>query len=706
MIHKETFNTFIEGVSKEKSVTFFHIKGLDPFEREDTLQSFIEPNDSDLFIYPNIPSDVKHAIRISWGIDLDEEILYVRDSSFWNDRNQGLVITDCGIICIPDNDDMNDRIHILWENVDHVEYKDELLYFFGYGDRDNNCPIHISHFLKGNSDSSKQGAGDIFQRIFTRMAQTQIIESGYDIYKKTAEQVDRLINIGKKEEALQLALKYRNQQQDTALTREIAWLYHWTGQDNKAIQILEEDINNLPIENTLLRSFLAYQEYSIYDDNKDYFNARKVCLYVSQNAPADLQSDSKDMSILEDATNDFQIYEGYYVQHFLEQPYNERKLIVPVQSYTDLSQKKLAVVDINNLPDINFPMGHPVANQLYVGHPYIPSKYIPFDNYELELIEDKIREFSQIMQYLGATEINIESVNSSSNNKDSKIDQKLSGGVDYKFISGSGNGERHITNKLLEDISQHINLHQKFSPKKYPALPENLVWYQNEPSWQRLYSQRMQGALLEHEERIETKKSRVVENSELKQISAEVKWLFIQANGNWEQSMEEKFEAHENAILSIHVKFAPLECLEKTSVQDTTKGTIKDTMSSLASYASAVRNIVHKVLPVDMTDIEKEYLDELKACLEEDGEISSKERRLLNRLRERLGITEKRAEELEASLLEPELTEEEQEYLDEYKTCIEEGELSPKERRLLNRLRMSLGISEERAKELESIIIR
>ena len=407
MVHKETFNTFIEGVSKEKSVTFFHIKGLDPFEREDTLQSFIEPNDSDLFIYPNIPSDVKHAIRISWGIDLDEEILYVRDSSFWNDRNQGLVITDCGIICIPDNDDMNDRIHILWENVEHVEYKDELLYFFGYGDRDNNCPIHISHFLKGNSDSSKQGAGDIFQRIFTRMAQTQIIESGYDIYKKTAEQVDRLINIGKKEEALQLALKYRNQQQDTALTREIAWLYHWTGQDNKAIQILEEDINNLPIENTLLRSFLAYQEYSIYDDNKDYFNARKVCLYVSQNAPADLQSDSKDMSILEDATNDFQIYEGYYVQHFLEQPYNERKLIVPVQSYTDLSQKKLAVVDINNLPDINFPMGHPVANQLYVGHPYIPSKYIPFDNYELELIEDKIREFSQIMQYLGATEINI-----------------------------------------------------------------------------------------------------------------------------------------------------------------------------------------------------------------------------------------------------------------------------------------------------------
>ena len=66
-------------------------------------------------------------------------------------------------------------------------------------------------------------------------------------------------------------------------------------------------------------------------------------------------------------------------------------------------------------------------------------------------------------------------------------------------------------------------------------------------------------------------------------------------------------------------------------------------------------------------DPEGEYLEELKACLEEDSEISVKERRLLNRLRDRLGISEERAEELESSLLKPQLTEEEQEYLEEYK---------------------------------------
>ena len=414
MIHKETIGAFLDGIYTEKSC--FIAKFFD-------LKFFIDPNETDLFIYPNIPSDVKHAIRISWGIDLDEEILYVRDSSFWNDRNQGLVITDCGVICIPDNDDMNDRIHILWENVEHVEYKDELLYFFGYGDRDNNCPIHISHFLKGTSDSSKQGAGDIFQRIFTRMAQTQIPKDQDDIYEKAVEQYNQLMNEGKEDEALQLAINYREKEQNVAFTPEIAWLYHKKGQDEKAFTVIDEDFNALAEDNLTWKGKLYYTKYSIYDDNGDYTNARKNCLYVKKNIPSDVNWEYGDVNILDDATKDFLRFENEYTQHFLEQPYNERKLIVPVQSYTDLSQKKLAVVDINNLPAINFPMGHPVANQLYVGHPYIPSKYIPFENYELELIEDKIREFSQIMQYLGATEINIESVNSSSNNKDVNTDQ-------------------------------------------------------------------------------------------------------------------------------------------------------------------------------------------------------------------------------------------------------------------------------------------
>ena len=49
-----------------------------------------------------------------------------------------------------------------------------------------------------------------------------------------------------------------------------------------------------------------------------------------------------------------------------------------------------------------------------------------------------------------------------------------------------------------------------------------------------------------------------------------------------------------------------------------------------------------------VTSEEQEYLEEIRACLDNDGEITSRERRLLDRLRKSLGITEARAKELEA----------------------------------------------------------
>lgn len=104
-----------------------------------------------------------------------------------------------------------------------------------------------------------------------------------------------------------------------------------------------------------------------------------------------------------------------------------------------------------------------------------------------------------------------------------------------------------------------------------------------------------------------------------------------------------------------------------------------------------------------LSDSEAEYLEELKECLE-NGEISKGERRLLEKLRIKLGITEDRAADLEQLCLTPKLTEEEQEYLVEYKECLAAGgAIFAGERRLLNRLRDKLGISEERANELENL---
>lgn len=103
------------------------------------------------------------------------------------------------------------------------------------------------------------------------------------------------------------------------------------------------------------------------------------------------------------------------------------------------------------------------------------------------------------------------------------------------------------------------------------------------------------------------------------------------------------------------------------------------------------------------TAAEKEYMEELREILA-DGEISPRERRLLDKIRVNLGISESRAKQLEALLSAPSLSPEEQEYLNEYKEIISEGEISARDQRYLDKLKKANGISEQRAKEIEMMV--
>ena len=105
----------------------------------------------------------------------------------------------------------------------------------------------------------------------------------------------------------------------------------------------------------------------------------------------------------------------------------------------------------------------------------------------------------------------------------------------------------------------------------------------------------------------------------------------------------------------------------------------------------------------EVTPEEQEYLDNLKDFLEDDEEITPRERKMLNRIRQTLGISEERAAELEASLAKPQLTEDEQEYLDMYREYAEKGEITEKERRRLDKFAQALGIKSDRIKEIEKV---
>lgn len=170
-----------------------------------------------------------------------------------------------------------------------------------------------------------------------------------------------------------------------------------------------------------------------------------------------------------------------------------------------------------------------------------------------------------------------------------------------------------------------------------------------------------------------------------------------------EAAKKAKGETRDSALYSIAVQYETGEHIEK----DLEKAHKYYAMISDPKYVERMKETEILLNSIEEDEEQKEreteYLEELKVCFE-NGEISKGERRLLEKLRIKLDISEERAAELEASLRKPQLTEAEQEYLDEYRECFaESGNISAGERRLLNKLRITLEISESRAKELEKI---
>ncbi len=102
---------------------------------------------------------------------------------------------------------------------------------------------------------------------------------------------------------------------------------------------------------------------------------------------------------------------------------------------------------------------------------------------------------------------------------------------------------------------------------------------------------------------------------------------------------------------------------------------------------------------------EYEYMEELKFCLEK-GFISDNERRLLNRKKAKFRIRGKRAFELESIVMREDEhhSAQETEYIDELKFCLETGPISDDERKLLDRLRLKLNITEEQSAHFEEQI--
>ena len=650
----------------------------------------------------NISDTAKASIRDNFNLDIDEQILFFNDTSFFGNKNQGIVITNKRLAWIPDNDEGN-VYSFAFNDIERVEYREMRIYLWGYGNDEDNVPLPLDNFFSFNGETSAVKADA--QKIAAVLNKVVNV-AGHEEETTPLEVIESYLDNNEADKAIQCINEILSSTDFTDEDETKSIYYYYLGLAYAQKRINQKDADN----DTLLR----------YDDdmNSAFREALEHCtddefcckIYYANSLYCLSQFQSRQMSIAAMGSPDFEIKQDakeIYLRttklilenpdFFTQIPYNTRKFIFVLGTENQLpgcydkEGNIQFVFTLNNLPaSIQFPVGHPQANTLYIGHPFKPATYLPFENATEQLFMDRVHELCYLGQCLGANEIRIKRLRGADSASSEAKQLEVSGEVNVKAVNVGGSFGRNTTNQNSYTSKDGMEMVQTYLPTKQPYCPDDLVWLDSEASWQALAKQRLNGNILSYSLHLSSSESVSMTSSKLMSVKASFEYLIAKVNVSYDTKTDKTFSKTEEIEWEIDMQFKPLQDFEDDNVN--------------APNGQAVAQIA-QTQKSELSEDELAYKEEVEFCLEDASEIDAHSRKFLERKRQKLGLSETRAQEIEdmvkASLVS--FTDEEKEYMEALDDVIEDGVIPDNVRRLLERERKSLGISEERAKELEKI---
>ncbi len=367
---------------------------------------------------------------------------------------------------------------------------------------------------------------------------------------------------------------------------------------------------------------------------------------------------------------------------FHNRPYHDREFIFVVRDieHIDGAFDPTGVVKyvfpLDQVPqDVKFPLGHPQANTMYYAHP-LRNYYMPVETSEKDMFYERVHEMCRLFQCLGATEITTQVIKGQDLKGFEHKNVNVKGNANFNQFGVGGGGNMNSSSRTRITNNESLQLHQQFNPLERPYCPEDLVWCQNDPDLQTLIRQRLEGDMLYFSKRISSKEVSSLSSSKILQANASINAIFNNMTAEYDTKSFSNFEEMNETVWEITVKFKSIRNFDNTFNN-----------SSNYFYSS-------QLLPKEAS-----YLEEVTFILE-DGPIGKPERRLLERKRIKLGLSESRAKEIEG-MVAPNLSEEEKEYIELYNEFLNTGTITDRARKILDREAKSLGISQQRQMELE-----
>lgn len=456
--------------------------------------------------------------------------------------------------------------------------------------------------------------------------------------------------------------------------------YHKTEKTSKNIEELQKVLSLIEIALEENKECWKLHKYKgqILELMEKIIASRNAYMESLVKAPKDQKYElQKKITELEEANTD--LWDNYV----LKVPYKERKYIMLVEDskIKNCAVSGITIFNSSNVPNcINFYENMPLNNELYVGHPYNPSVYIPYNQAEDILFQDKIQEFCYILQQLGAEEITITSLKGRKvneiNNKKEELEVAANAG---RFGNASLNIDSSTSNLMDRTSHEQYDVKYVYDPIDMPKVPSETIWYQNQSKWQSIALSRIEGNTLECNECISSKSISFTTSSEKEDIKAKLKVLMANIEGRIYEEEEKQLREETETIWRVSVKFRSKKLLQK------------DTLPQPNSATAITNN-------------EDEFLNEVRFCLDNDGIIDSEEQVYLDKVSQKLGLTQTKAQELQNSLISPQLTDNEKEYIETISKLTIDGKIPPSTQRIVEKYRELYKVSSQRAEELELYI--
>ena len=128
-----------------------------------------------------------------------------------------------------------------------------------------------------------------------------------------------------------------------------------------------------------------------------------------------------------------------------------------------------------------FSPGHPMPEHAYVGHPLVARQYIPYAAFHRFLFEEKVNELISLLASLGATRVRVVC----------RKGYTRASGADISIDASSHVAQGGASFSTAASGKDEAEFEEHYRPSEKPHIPDELVWYGHEASWQALAQRRL-----------------------------------------------------------------------------------------------------------------------------------------------------------------------------------------------------------------------